>query len=40
LDKAAKLSVTDFKSLVDEIKKFGDEIPQSVKDCLKDNAEF
>ena len=40
LDKAAKGSVSDLMSLVDLIKKFGDEIPQSVKDCLNGNAEF
>ena len=40
LDKAARGSVSDLISLVDLIKKFGDQIPQSVKDCLDGNAEF
>jgi hypothetical protein len=40
LEKAAKGSVGDLISLVDLIKKFGDEIPQPVKDCLDGNAEF
>lgn len=40
LDKAAKGSVGDIISLIDMIKKFGDEIPQPVKDCLDGNAEF
>jgi hypothetical protein len=37
LEKAAKGSVTDLISLVDLIKKFGDTIPQPVKDCLDGN---
>lgn len=37
LAKAAKGSIADLISLVDLIKKFGDEIPQSVKDCLDGN---
>ena len=40
LDKAAKGSPADIISLIDLIKKFGDEIPQPVKDCLDGNAEF
>jgi hypothetical protein len=37
LEKAARGSISDLISLVDLIKKFGDEIPQSVKDCLDGN---
>jgi hypothetical protein len=40
LEKAAKGSVTDLVQLVNLIKAFGDQIPQSVKDCLDGNAEF
>ena len=40
LEKAAKGSVSDLISLIDLIKKFGDTIPQSVKDCLDGNKEF
>jgi len=40
LEKAAKGSVTDLVQLVNLIKSFGDQIPQSVKDCLDGNAEF
>lgn len=40
LDKAAKGSIGDLISLVDLIKNFGNQIPQSVKDCLNGNAEF
>jgi hypothetical protein len=40
LEKAAKASVTDVVQLVNMIKHFGDQIPQSVKDCLNGNAEF
>jgi hypothetical protein len=40
LDKAAKGSITDLVQLVSLIKGFGDQIPQSVKDCLDGNAEF
>jgi CRISPR/Cas system-associated endonuclease Cas3-HD len=40
LEKAAKGSITDLVSLVNLIKGFGDQIPQSVKDCLDGNAEF
>ena len=40
LEKAAKGSVSDLLSLVQLIKDFGDQIPQSVKDCLDGNAEF
>lgn len=40
LEKAAKGSVKDITGLVSLIKDFGNQIPQSVKDCLKDNAEF
>lgn len=38
LEKAGKGSVSDLISLIDMIKKFGDEIPQPVKDCLDGNA--
>lgn len=37
LDKAAKGGVTDLVKLVDLIKGFKDQIPQSVKDCLDGN---
>jgi hypothetical protein len=40
LEKAAKGSISDLLSLKDLIEKFGDQIPDSVKNCLKDNAEF
>ena len=40
LEKAAKISPTDIASLISLIKGFGDQIPQSVKDCLDGNAEF
>ena len=40
LDRAAKGSAADFIKIVQLIKDFGDQIPQSVKDCLEDNAEF
>ena len=40
LEKAAKGSVSDIASIVQLIKDFGDQIPQSVKDCLNGNAEF
>jgi len=40
LEKAAKGSVTDLVQLINLIKGFGDQIPQSVKDCLDGNAEF
>lgn len=40
LEKAAKGSVTDLIQLKDLIQKFGDQIPQPVKDCLDGNAEF
>lgn len=40
LAKAARGSVSDLIALSDLIKKFGDEIPQSVKDCLDGNEEF
>ena len=40
LDKAAKGSPADLVQLVNLIKGFGDQIPQSVKDCLNGNAEF
>ena len=40
LAKAASGSVSDLLSLVQLIKDFGDQIPQSVKDCLDGNAEF
>jgi hypothetical protein len=40
LEKAAKGSVTDLIQLVNLIKAFGDQVPQSVKDCLDGNAEF
>jgi hypothetical protein len=38
LDKAAKGSISDLLSLKDLIEKFGDSVPQPVKDCLNDNA--
>lgn len=40
LDKAAKGSVSDILSIINLIKDFGNQIPQSVKDCLDGNAEF
>jgi len=40
LDKAAKGSITDIAAIINLIKEFGDQIPQSVKDCLDGNAEF
>ena len=40
LQKAARGSVQDIISLIDMVKKFGDEIPQSVKDCLDGNKEL
>jgi hypothetical protein len=40
LEKAAKGSITDLVQLVNLIKSFGDQIPQSVKDCLDGNKEF
>ena len=40
LDKAAKASLTDIASLINLIKDFGNQIPQSVKDCLDGNKEF
>ena len=40
LEKAAKGSIGDLISLIDLVKKFGDEIPQPVKDCLDGNEEF
>ena len=40
LDKAAKGSISDLLALKDLIEKFGDSIPQAVKDCLNGNAEF
>lgn len=40
LEKAAKGSIADLVSLISLIKGFGDQIPQSVKDCLDGNAEF
>lgn len=40
LDKAAKGSPADLISLINLIKGFGDQIPQSVKDCLDGNKEF
>jgi hypothetical protein len=39
LAKAAKGSVTDLIQLISLVKAFGDQIPQSVKDCLDGNAE-
>lgn len=38
LDKAAKGSLSDLLSLKDIIQKFGDSLPQAVKDCLDGNA--
>jgi hypothetical protein len=38
LDKAAKGSVKDIISLIQLVKDFGNQIPQSVKDCLDGNA--
>ena len=40
LEKAARGSATDLISLIQDIKNFGDQIPQSVKDCLDGNEEF
>ena len=40
LEKAAKGSISDIVRLISLIKNFGDQIPQSVKDCLDGNAEF
>jgi hypothetical protein len=40
LDKAAKGSPADIISLIDIVKKFIDEVPQPVKDCLDGNAEL
>jgi hypothetical protein len=40
LEKAAKGSIADLIQLISLIKGFGDQIPQSVKDCLNGNAEF
>jgi hypothetical protein len=37
LDKAAKGSISDLLSLKDLIQKFGDSLPQAVKDCLNGN---
>jgi hypothetical protein len=39
LAKAAKGGISDLLSLIPLIKGFGDQIPQSVKDCLDGNAE-
>jgi len=38
LDKAAKGSISDLISLKDLIDQFGKQIPDSVKNCLNDNA--
>jgi len=38
LDKAAKGSLSDLIALKDIIEKFGDSLPQAVKDCLNGNA--
>ena len=40
LEKAAKGSPADLIQLVNLIKDFGNQIPQSVKDCLNGNKEF
>ena len=40
LGKAAKGGISDLLALKALIQKFGDQIPQSVKDCLDGNAEF
>ena len=40
LDKAAKGSASDIYNIINMIKAFGDQIPQSVKDCLDGNKEF
>lgn len=40
LEKAAKGSLSDLISLKDIIEKFGDSLPQAVKDCLSGNAEL
>ena len=37
---AAKGSVSDLIALKDLVQKFGDQIPQSAKDCLGGNAEL
>jgi hypothetical protein len=38
LEKAASGSVKDLISLIQLVKDFGNQIPQSVKDCLDGNA--
>jgi hypothetical protein len=40
LEKAAKGSVSDIISLINDVKKFGDQIPDPVKKCLDGNKEF
>ena len=40
LNKAATGSAADIPAVIQMIKDFGDQIPQSVKDCLDGNAEF
>jgi hypothetical protein len=40
LDKAARGSLSDLLALKDTIEKFGNELPQSVKDCLNKNEEL
>ena len=40
LAKAASGSPSDLINLIQMIKDFGDQIPQSVKDCLNGNEEF
>ena len=39
LEKAAKGSVSDLIQIITLVKDFGNQIPQSVKDCLDGNAE-
>ena len=40
LEKTARGSVTDIPAVIQLIKDFGNQIPQSVKDCLDGNKEF
>ena len=40
LEKAAKGGISDLVQLISLIKGFGDQIPQSVKDCLDGNKEL
>jgi hypothetical protein len=40
LEKAAKGTISDLISLINDIKNFGDQIPDPVKKCLDGNKEF